>query len=141
MPRPSLPSWLSGTVPIQVPKVNIWLGLVCGVCAYVGQVFGPWWLLAVGVGGLIVMPLSIAFQWLGRARFLRMVAHWPSHVQVIERDGERIAVVTLAGGGMTTLPLPDGYDPTDDDGEWFLRQLAPDLAAQIFDAKSDETAE
>jgi hypothetical protein len=136
--RPGLPSFLLGTVRVPVPKINVWLGLLGIVLAYVGLIGGWWLALSVGLGAVAVMPFGVAFHWLAQWRFGKKVAHWPVHVQVMPgADGERVAFVTAHDGTVSTMILPDDYDPEDDGGEWFIRQVAPELAADIFDEEDE----
>lgn len=139
MKRPSIPSVVKGSVRVDVPKLNVWIGLICGVFAYLGMIIGDWVLLAIGIGGLIVMPIGVAAQWLAQARMERKIGHWPELVQVIpNEDGERVAFVRLRNGDMISLVLPEDYSPDDDGGEWFFRQVVPDLATDIFGEEVDE---
>lgn len=129
-----LPGWASGTVRVTVPKINIWVGLLSFALAFAGEMSGSGFLLAVGIGGLGVMPIAVALQWLAQWKFSRKMKDWPVSVQVMPGpDGERIAFVTSQDGTVSSLQLPDGYDPDDDQGEWLIRELAPELAAMIFD--------
>lgn len=139
MTRPRLPGWLLGTVRTPVPKINIWLGLLGIAVAYAGMFVGSWLLLSIGIGTMSVMPIGVAVQWLMQQRFERKIAHWPVHVQVVPGpEGERIAFITATDGTVSTLLLPDDYDPSDDDGEWFIRQVAPDLAEGLYDEEDDD---
>lgn len=135
-----LPGPLSGTVRVVIPKVNIWLGCLAVGFSYAGLVTHHWLLVSVGVGSAAVMPFGVAFQWLAQWRFNRKVAHWPVSVQVMPGpDGGRIAFVTTHSGEVSSLVIPDDYDPSDDGGEWLFRQVAPDLADLI--AEDNEEAE
>lgn len=134
MTRPKLPGWASGSVRVFVPRINIWLGLLGILFAYAGMFANQWLLLSIGVGTMSVMPIGVGVQWLAMWKFERRTAHWPLRVEVEPGpDDTRIALVTSNDGSVSTLELPDGYDPMDDDGEWFIRQVAPDLAHDLFD--------
>ena len=34
--------------------------------------------------------------------------------------------MTTQGGEVTTLELPEDYDPNDDDGRWLMQQVVPE---------------
>src|SRR4051812_33631068 len=105
--------------------------------AYAGMLAGQWVLLSIGIGTMSVMPIAVCLQWLYRARIERKIAHWPARVSVeTNEDGQRIAFITTAGGSVSTLVLPDDYFPEQDGGEWFLRQVAPDLAKELYDEEA-----
>lgn len=134
-----LPGPLSGCVPARVPKLNIWLGLVGTVIAWVGLFTDNWLALSIGIGAIGALPIMLGLHWLTRWRFDRKIAHWPVHVQVMPgEDGERVAFITTHDGSVSSMILPDDYDPSDDDGEWFIRQVAPDLAEGLYDDDKEE---
>lgn len=123
-----LPTALSGGVRVFVPRVNVWLGLGGVVLSYAGMFAGSWIMLSIGIGTVSVMPVGVAYQWLYQHRFEKKIAHWPEFVQVMpNEDGERVAFIRARDGTVSTLVLPDDYDPDDDNGRWFLEQVAPDL--------------
>jgi hypothetical protein len=139
MKRPHLPQWFYGVVPARVPKINVWLGLAGIVLCYTGMFTGSWLALSIGVGTVSVMPIGVGVQWLYQWRFNRKVAHWPVHVQVMpDGEGGRVAFVTTHDGEVSSLVLPEGYDPSDDDGRWFMQQIAPDLAALMEEEEEDD---
>jgi hypothetical protein len=134
-----VPSFLDGCVGVSVPKVNIYLGVAGIPFSYAGMFAEQWVLLSIGIGLLSVMPIAVGLQWIARLRIERAISHWPARVQVeTNEQGERIAFVTTAGGGVSTLVLPDDYSPEQDGGEWFLRQVAPDLAEQVYGKEVDD---
>jgi hypothetical protein len=133
MKRPQLPPGVYGSVRADVPKVNIVIGLAGVFVAYGGIVSANAFVLAIGLGSLTVMPFGVALQWLMQWRMQRKIRSWPIHIEVeTSADGERIAFVTLAGGDVLTMPLPEDYHPESDGGEWFIRQVAPDLAKALY---------
>jgi len=134
----SWPSFVVGTVHVRVPKLNIWLGLLCMVVAFAGQASGSSVLLAVGIGGLAALPIVLSLHWLSQWRFNRRAKDWPVQVQVMAGpDGERIAFVTALDGTVSTLVIPEDYTPEDDGGLWLIQQVAPSLAELIADDEDD----
>lgn len=127
-----IPGFLAGTVRVPIPKVNIWAGLLGILSAYLGMLSGSWLALSIGIGAAGVMPFAVSLHWLAQKRFDRKVKHWPVSVQVMPGpDGERVAFVTAHGGEVSTLIIPDDYDPDDDGGLWLIRQVAPELAEML----------
>lgn len=134
-----IPGFLLGSVRVRIPKVGVYIGLLGSPVAYIGSIIDNPIVTGAGIGMLTVMPLGVAFEWLAQRRLERKTKHWPAQVQMmLGPDGGRIAFVTTQGGSVSSLQVPDDYDPDDDFGEWFLREVAPDLAAMIFD--DDEEA-
>lgn len=130
---------LRGTLPVSVPKLAYYAGVPGMVIAYAGIFSGLGALIGVGVGLLVVLPLTVSLELLVVWRFRRRTAHWPISVDVMPGpDGERIAVFTTESGNVSTLVLPDDYHPEDDNAEWFIRQVAPDLAEAIY-GEEEET--
>ena len=129
-----LPSFVSETVRVQVPKLNIVLGLACLALALAGQILDESTLLAVGVGGMAALPIVLALKWIEQWQFNRKAKDWPVSVQVMPGpEGERIAFVTALDGTVSTLVIPDDYDPEDDGGRWLIEQVAPSLAELLDD--------
>jgi hypothetical protein len=128
------PAFLYGSVRVVVPKINVWIGLLGFVLAYAGMLSGYSLLLAIGVGALGVVTIGVSCHWLAQWRFNRKAKDWPVQVQVmLGPEGERIAFVTALGGDVSTIILPDDYNPEDDGGLWLIEQVAPSLRALIAD--------
>lgn len=95
--------------------------------AYIGFLVGPWWLLAPAIGCLSALPLVCLAHWLAQEQTRRRIGWLPVEAHLMPgADGEQVAVVTRLDGSMTTLEVPDDYDPAQDGGQWLVEQLAPE---------------
>jgi hypothetical protein len=94
-----IPGPIKGSVRVPIPKINIWLGMIGAVLAYAGMISGPWYLLSIGLGMLIVMPLAVGLHWFSYWRMDKKMKQWPVQVQVCwSRRGTSRVTCTVADG-------------------------------------------
>lgn len=121
------------TVSVPLARWQVALPLAGLPVAYAGAM-GDWYgVTLLGLALLGILPIHCALCALFEWRMQRRFASLPVEVN-FERgpDGERVAFVTRQDGGITSLAIPDDYDPDQDGGAWLIRQVAPDVAELLF---------
>jgi hypothetical protein len=109
------------------------VGLVALALGWLGMFLRPligddasFVLCALAIGGLGGFPLTALAAWRRAAIHKSFTDRLPRSVHVERGPDGLIAIVQRGNGDVSTVPLPDDYDPNDDDGYALLVSLVPE---------------